>query len=273
MDCLQFDRYGFVLEGDLTSPNLNFRGEVRGNFSEETFYSGKGKGFYSDGAIKIESLKDLSFIYDKKLVLQEGLFAVKEDGEKACEFFAKTIVFHDQGKKISLHGIEGRLKKKALKDKLNIELIDEELTFCAEADILPEQKDFWLSGYIGEKNYVVQEKEIKVESINFRGNKKAFIIDCDVPVYDTELNLCGHLFFDDKVLFQVDGFEKGKKVLVVDGSYKDEIEIFRCKGDLIGIEFDLTPSNELGKKGFAAQLNLDLQKMKPCLPLGFCRIY
>jgi hypothetical protein len=137
-----------------------------------------------------------------------------------------------------------------------------------DAYFLQKENDFWISGNFGKSNFVFLEKVLGVTSGNFRGNKKAFIFDLKVPLYEQTVDICAHLFFDQGIIFNVDGTLHGKNILEVDGYCKDgNIDLFRLKGDIEGAKFDVTPVRDSLKNSYVTSFSFDLEKMRKFLPL------
>ncbi len=268
---LKVDSDTFTFVGSYQDDRSYFNGSVTGKVQNSLSLKGNAMaGFVFDDpfGISIDSLEEFSFTYDQKGMIHEGRFAVSEKDKKLCEVYAKSIGLHNHLEKISLHGVKGVLSSKILFEKLGIKVPEGEVEFSAEADILPLQEDFWFSGNIGKQKFLLLGREVEVDSVHVRGNKKAVVIDCDLPLYGSNIELNSHLFLDEKCNFKIEGRRDNKKVLEVDGRYDGEVEIFRMKGDLLGIKFDLTPTNNVQENAFTAEMSLDLQKMKPILPEG-----
>jgi hypothetical protein len=228
----------------------------------------------------IDSLEPFSFTFDKKSLIQDGKFSIREKEQLLCECFAKSIGFHDGLNKISLHGVVGTTFKDILSDKFGIHVEQEKVQFTAEADILPFQEDFWFSGDIDQKKFTIYEREIDVKSIYIRGNRQSLVVDCKVPIDHKDIDVTAHLFLDEKILFQIDGHLDTKKVLDVQGSYGEELDILRLKGNLFGIEFDVTPTEGPTRAVFNTEMHLNFEEMQSILPeaaasvikkLGLCK--
>jgi hypothetical protein len=265
------NKESIFIDGSLSDDHLQFVGEIEGSFNGSFNFKGKGTGSYivlGQEAFKIKTEKELTFTYDKKGIVRDGKFSLTENGRDAGFFEVESIGFHNMLNKISFHGLKGMVKKEVVSDKLGINFLEEELHFSADADILPQENDFWFSGKMDGKTVIFNEKEMVINSLTVRGNKKSLVVDCTLPVYDTTVDLTGHVYFDERIIFHVDGLSKLQKVLEIDGSYKDSIEILRVKGELLGTCFDVTPSNELGACDYKVEVQLDFKKMKPLFSKG-----
>jgi|GEM_PF-3002851 len=260
---------GFLFDGKLTSDQGYFSGTIEGVMKDMWVFSGRGMGGISHGKENkyyIDSLEPFSFTVDKKTLIQNGKFSIRENDQLLGQLFAKSIGFHDGLNKISFHEVEGTTFKEVLSDKLGVFVQDEKVQFTAEADILPFEGDFWFSGHLDQKIFTVYEREINAKSIHIRGNRHALVVDCKVPIDNKDIDVTAHLFLDDTIVFHIDGQVDSKQVLDVRGSYRDELEIFRLKGSLCGVEFDVTASEVCEKRGFNAQMHFDFSKMRSILP-------
>ncbi len=261
----------FCFVGGFKDDRFYFNGNVVGNFQTNLVLEGKAMGgfvFEDPFVASIDSLEEFSFTYDGKWMIHNGNFAISDSQAGVCEVRVKSIGLHDQLEKISLHGIKGLLSNTFLFEKLGVQVAGETIEFSAEADILPLSNDFWFSAMMGGQKFVLLDRKVSAENIHVRGNKKAIVIDCDLPLFGSNIELKSHVFLDERLNFRVDGKCCDKKVLLVDGRYDGEFEIFRMKGDLLGVAFDLTPANTVQENAFKAEMSLDLQRMKPILPEG-----
>lgn len=261
----------FSVDGSISDDHLQFSAQVEGGFKEGLVFTGKGKGNYTilgHEEFTVGCEQELSFSYDKKGLIENGAFFVEQEGKKIASFEVKSIVFPKNLEKISFHGLKGLVTNKLVEEKLGVHFKEKELAFSADADILTHERDFWFSGKMSDKKILFNNYEQSIDTLTVRGNKKSLVVDCNLPLYDTKLDLTGHVYFDDKIIFHVDGMSELQKVLELDGSYKDVLEVFRVKGNLIGVEFDITPSNEQAATNFKVEAQLDFKKMKPLLSAG-----
>ncbi len=272
LNSCQLSKEGFSFDGKLTSESGYFSGAILGTMKDGWVFSGKGMGGVCHGKeckYNIDSKEPFSFIVDKKSLIQDGKFSIRENDQLLGECFAKSIGFHDGLNKISLHGVVGTTFKSILSDKFGIDIMEEEVQFTAEADILPFEEDFWFSGHMDQKKFTVYEREIDAKSLHIRGNRHALVVDCKIPIDKKDIDVTAHLFLDEKILFQIDGHLDTKKVLDVQGSYGDELEIYRLKGNLLGIEFDVTPTEHEARAVFNTEMHLDFKQMQSILPESY----
>ncbi|MCH9624681.1 MAG: hypothetical protein S4CHLAM27_10810 [Chlamydiia bacterium] len=265
------NKESIFIDGSVSDDHLQLTGEVECFFKDNFNFKGKGLGSYTvlgNEAFKIKTEEELTFSYDKKGLVKGAKFSVTENGKDVGLFEVESIGFHNMLKKISFHGLKGVINKQVVSDKIGVNFVEEELHFSADADILPQENDFWFSGKMDKKTVVFNDQKIAIDSLTVRGNKKSLVVDCTLPVYDTIVDATGHVYFDDRIIFHIDGLSKLQKVLEIDGSYKDTLEILRIKGDLLGACFDVTPCGELGDSDYKVEAQLDFAKIKPLLSEG-----
>ena len=257
-----------MFKGQYHQKDLFFTGDIHCLFNENIRLTGKGKGrFFLEGypGYKIEALEDFTFCYDEKILVEDANFLVSYKNKKIADLSTSSIDIDKNYQKISLHGICGDGETSFIQKFINIHIVDEKMRFSGEADIVIADNDFLVTGTIHENKYQINGYEFSIDKVNVRGNKKSCVLDFKMPVYDSLIKFSTNVFFDEKIIFHIQGYENDLSVLEVDGNYLDKINLLRIKGDLLGLEFDITPFVELGKTAYQTDININFQKLKPLL--------
>jgi hypothetical protein len=265
---LDLSRDSFSFDGTIKHRSSYFEGSILGKYKSPFCFEGKGVAGTQWEGVFIDAVEPFSFKYEGKGEIYGGIFEIKDKEKKVGKVSATSISFEDPWKRISLHGLSGEVKKDFLSERYGVHIFNETLGFCADADIYPDQRDFWFSGAFKKETFFFLDRELSINDIYVRANTKTAAIDCQLPLFEKRLDLSSHLYFDEIIHFKIDGRSDNKEILEVDGRYDGEIEILRMKGALAGIDFDLTPSHSLEENAFKGKVAFDLQTMKPLLSEG-----
>ncbi|MCH9621088.1 MAG: hypothetical protein S4CHLAM20_05040 [Chlamydiia bacterium] len=271
IDTLSLSKKNAIFNGTIKRSDLEYEGSILMKWDKKIAFEGKGgcklqvKDF---GGYELLSLEDFSFEYDKKGIIQDGKFKVIKDDMVYAYVSAKSIMFHDNLNKISFHGVEGKASHHLFENEFNIDFLKDKIIFSAEADIFLDEKDFWISANIDSQEFSYANHTALASGIHVRANTSSLIIDFALPLYGSNVDVSSHLFFDENKYFRVEGHQDSKKVLDLYGSLEDGVKLYRMKGDLVGLGFEITPDDTLKDSLFKCEMNLDLQKMKPILPEG-----
>lgn len=271
IDTLSFAGKNALFKGKVLSDDVKFDGEVCASFDGGLTFNGKGKAegqLKEYGNLKFVTDRDFTFEYDEKGVVRDLNLVVSDTSDQISSVFVKSLIVKDKGDKITLHGVYGTAKKSFVEVLVGKRFLDDDITFSAEADYTFSEKDFWVSGDIKSQNILVGKSSLEAKNIHVRGNKKSLVVDWTTPLYGTDIDLSAHMYFDNHKPFQIEGSYNLNRVLEIGGAYGDKFEIYRMKGHLCGVNFEMVPDETLKESLFKLELGLDLQKMKSFMPSG-----
>lgn len=264
-------RENLHITGTLDGQGVDLSGAVEVAFDSSISCKGVVEGSVdipgSDG-IKVFTTSLLPFTFDGTGVIEGGEYHFTKDGKEIAQLCVEKTLFTSLEEAIFLEGARGRIQKSEVVNLVHLLPKEDYLAFSGDIKLFPKKQDFDLDIIMERWQFELYDTGITMNSVHCKGNKKSLNLESFVPVYNDDIKMVCDVFFDEKTIFHLDGFSGRKKVLEVDGAYDDCLELMRIKGDLVGINFDITPSSEVRGSDFHIESRLDMQKMKPLLSPG-----